>query len=467
MPTPVEDRVSPGYRAARAIGRLLVQAYYPDLVVEGAERLPAGPLVVAANHPNSLIDPVVLSVSLPRRIHWLAKATLFESGIGRLLLTSLGAIPVHRRHEGGTRDTTALLLRTAADALLEGKAIGIFPEGKSHDALRLAELKSGAARMTLLAARDLAAAGRREGVHVAPVVLHFPEKTRFRSGAVVIVGEPIEVRVTDTPEAITENVRRRIEEILVHVDDAQQEALLRAVSVLVRRRRSLGGGQLDARDHHFVDREIAAAIRRFSRDEPERVEAFRQRLVAYVDRLDRSGFSLHALEPEPGSTHRVLLATALLPVAAWGLLHSWIPYRIAGWIARRHAADRNAGLAIDRTLVPTFAVIAGLLVFPLCWLPWALLAWSHFGGWGLAAFLVTVVPTALAARWSLHVLGRRATRLLDAVLAAARPHAIDALKRERAWLWGEIDRWRSIHLGPDGSSHLGADAPVGDARDAT
>ena len=264
----MRDAVSPLYRVTRAVGEWLLRCYYPDLVVEGAERIPDGPLIIVANHPNSLADPVMLSVALPRRVYWLAKATLFESRLGGTVLKTLGAIPVHRRHEGGTRDTTQDLLRAAADTLIEGRAIGIFPEGMTHDEMRLKTLKTGASRIALLAARDLAASGSSQRVHVAPIVLYFPEKTRFRSGALVLAGEPLEVRPDDQPEALSETLRLRLEGMLVHVEDAEQERLLTAVRRLIQRRHAVGGDNSDPRETHRVDRELAAAIRRFAREEP-------------------------------------------------------------------------------------------------------------------------------------------------------------------------------------------------------
>ena len=89
---PLRDPSTLPHRLARSAARLLLRAYYPDLVVEGADNAPDGPLLVVANHPNSLVDPVLVSVFLPRKIHWLAKHTLFAGRIMRAALTS-AALP--------------------------------------------------------------------------------------------------------------------------------------------------------------------------------------------------------------------------------------------------------------------------------------------------------------------------------------------------------------------------------------
>ena len=442
MPTaPLRDPSTLPYRLVRAGARVLLRAYYPDLVVEGEDRVPDGPLLVCANHPNSLVDPVLVSVFLPRKIHWLAKHTLFGNPAMGAALTALGAVPVKRRHEGGDRSSTEETLRAAAESLASGRAVGIFPEGRSHDEERLGELKSGAGRMAVLAARDLAAAGRHETVHVVTVVLHFSSKTRFRTGALVAVGTPFPVSAQDTPELVMERIRGGMAGLMVHVDDEAQESLLRDARVLIRRRAAVDPMRSDPKEVHRVDREVARAIRRFSAEEPERVAAFSARLRAYVEALDRQGLSLHALEERNEDPKRTWLALLLLPVALWGALHSGIPY----------ALTRRLGLAQsrseDRTTVAMYSLLTGAVIFPVAWLLEAALI-ARLAGWPAAVvFLITAPVTGLVARWVFHVLRRQAGRIVDAVLIGSHRHAVERLQAERAWLWSEIDRWQGM-LGP-------------------
>jgi 1-acyl-sn-glycerol-3-phosphate acyltransferase len=84
-------------RLGRWLVRGLVRFYYPRIEVEGAERLPAsGPLLLAANHPNSLIDPVVVGIAVRRPVRLLAKAPLFELPVLGGVLRSGGMIPAYR-----------------------------------------------------------------------------------------------------------------------------------------------------------------------------------------------------------------------------------------------------------------------------------------------------------------------------------------------------------------------------------
>src|SRR5215207_4950064 len=67
------------YQLLRGTAAIALRWYYSDIAVQGAERVPrAGPLLILANHPNALIDPLLVGTAVMRRVLLTAKATLFE-----------------------------------------------------------------------------------------------------------------------------------------------------------------------------------------------------------------------------------------------------------------------------------------------------------------------------------------------------------------------------------------------------
>jgi len=137
----------------RGIVRGLVRFYYPRIEVTGGGLIPrTGPVLLVANHPNSLIDPILLGIAAQRPVRLMAKAPLFAIPVFGAVLRALGMVPAYRGSDDAKQVTKNLeSLALAARSLAGGGVMGIFPEGKSHDAAQLALVRSGAARLALQA----------------------------------------------------------------------------------------------------------------------------------------------------------------------------------------------------------------------------------------------------------------------------------------------------------------------------
>ncbi|MEO5510230.1 MAG: 1-acyl-sn-glycerol-3-phosphate acyltransferase [Longimicrobiales bacterium] len=149
--------------------------------------IPDGPVLVLANHPNALLDPLMIFHIAGRPTRPLAKAPLFEQLFVGTLLRGMGGLPVFR-----PKDDPTLLHRNdetfaaAIAALHAGDAVQIYPEGQSHSGPSMTPLRTGAARIAL---RAEAEHGWTLGLAIVPIGLTYSGKSLFRSRVVAQVGE--------------------------------------------------------------------------------------------------------------------------------------------------------------------------------------------------------------------------------------------------------------------------------------
>jgi 1-acyl-sn-glycerol-3-phosphate acyltransferase len=190
-------------RRVRAVARGYFRAAGIRISVDGLERLPAGPAVLAANHPSWLDGPLLVA-ALPPRHGLVAKAELRRNPLLRMALRRIGTAFVERADPG----------RSAADAMelgritAGGRSLVFFPEGTVRRAPGVHPFRMGA---------FVAAAGA--GLPVVPVTLTgsrtalrgdqwFPR----RAAVLVKVLPPLHPRGSDWDAALAvrDECRRRI-----------------------------------------------------------------------------------------------------------------------------------------------------------------------------------------------------------------------------------------------------------------
>jgi glycerol-3-phosphate O-acyltransferase/dihydroxyacetone phosphate acyltransferase len=148
--------------------------------------IPEGPVLVIANHPNSLIDGLVVMKVAGRRVRPLGKAPLFEKPLVGHMLRGLGALPVYRPQDfPGETWRNEDTFKEAVASLRAREAVLIFPEGLSHSESRLAKMKTGAARIALEAEEGVAWS---LGLQVVPVGLTYHRKHAIRGRVAAAVG---------------------------------------------------------------------------------------------------------------------------------------------------------------------------------------------------------------------------------------------------------------------------------------
>lgn len=392
-----------GYVLVRALARFLLNLFYTGIEVVGAEHVPtAGPLIVAANHHNSVVDAMLLLTVIRRPLHILANAPLFRHPLIGPFLRLIGALPVHRREEAGDDPSrNAALFAATTAALRAGGAILIFPEGRTQPEPVLQAIRTGTARM-LLAAESEAPGHPR--VTLLPVGLLFHQPGTFRAGrAFVLIGRPIATAdCLDSGQATSGRVARILTDRLadalraqiVEADDRHTLRLLKLVEELWRENDGAPPPDEPARIARLQG--AMRIYRSLLQSAPDRVAAFRGELEAFDAELEKAGLAAVHLSRAYSVVvvARFALSEGLslflgAPLALFGVAAHVLPYQLTAAAVRLlpHTDEEDA----------TDKIAAGLVLFPLAWSAEAYAVFAVGGGLALAIFLAVLLPTGFFA----------------------------------------------------------------------
>ncbi len=396
------------YRLLRRVASLALRWYYRGIEVIGIENVPAtGPVIVAANHWNALIDALVIACALDRRVRLTAKATLLANPVTRLLVRVVGIIPL--RHASDERHNDARLSETRnaesfsaiLDALSSGEVVLIFPEGRSHSEPELGRLKTGCARLALMAQVERAL----PSVPIIPVGLTFEEKGRPRTRVLVRVGPPLRTEgpVDLTPkqvQALTSRLDHALRDLTLNFSSQENaDRVLEVAALLTKvldRVRPLAAPDPPLADSVRMAQRLESArhllpgaspvLARDVDDFLGRMDAFRARLQADRIPVNDLWMPVTAWAGAWFVVRELSLVILALPVALWGHINHWIPLAFARWIGR--ATSRNADEPAMQTLV------SGLVLVLSFYAAIAVFIARFVGPWWAAIYVIALPPSA-------------------------------------------------------------------------
>jgi 1-acyl-sn-glycerol-3-phosphate acyltransferase len=341
-------------------------------------------LLICANHANSLVDPVLIGIGVRRPVRFLAKAPLFDVPVFGALMRAFGMLPAYRGSDDRTQVRKNLeSLDAAAQVLAEGHAMGIFPEGKSHDETRLEPVKSGASRIAIQAVE----AGVK-GVVVLPVGVNYENKERFRSSVWIQIGEPLDIErwleshggdTRVAMRALTPEIERRLQVAVVHLHEAKWQPFLQDLEVLYPAR-SNSDPVASIRQRKL----IADAMNFFATTDRPRAEAIAGRIAAYRSAVHEAGLEVDSPVLIGLGWRRVLMFVSqlfwglalFLPAIAGTLFHI-IPFAVVRFVAAR---VRPPG----RTTVAMYLMIVGIPIY---------LGWYGFCAYWMYQYFATWIAT--------------------------------------------------------------------------
>ena len=443
------------YAVVRVLARFWIWFFFERVEIRHPERVPsAGPVLLCINHPNNLIDSLLVGAVVPRQVHYLGTATLFRNPLIARLLVALGVIPVYRQADDPDKMGRNMEMFAACHRAFDhGRLIAIYPEGATRAEAHVQRIKTGAARIAL--GYEAHAPGR---LTIVPVGLSFDARKRFRGRVLVSFGEPVVVSPSlaayrEEPvkalRALTAAIQGAMEREVVHVERIDTAALARAVDAIYRGELEHELWEERGRSRRRTvplptSKAVADAVEHLRARDPERIELLWQRILGY-----HAGLAAYRLRDEAVRTRLESVAQRQrvarswqtivgLPLFAYGGAVNFLPYYLPGWLAGR--------MSRRRTDYATIRLLASVVAFPLFWaLETLLVGWVGGLGWALAFFLSLPLGGLIAYRYLVGT-GRLRHQLRFGALLLTRAQEARRLLAERREIVEELERARRDDL---------------------
>lgn len=351
-------------KVLRKFAHTLIKKYYPKIQFTGVDQIPSdGPILFCANHPNSLIDPVLIGITAKRPVSFMAKAPLFRTPILGPIMHALGMVPAYRgRDDSSQVKKNQKSLDRVIQGLQSGRAMGIFPEGVSTDLRQLGLVRGGAARIALGAFE-----GGVEDLVIIPLGINYERKERLGSKVWINVGEPIQLQsfvdstrsneekgITEDKvlrRKLTQQIESNLKTVIVHLENAEWDPLLDDLETLVehsKHKASLKIPKLMRR------KRIADALNYFHREEETGTEVIAQ-IKQYHQKVKSAGLLIDdpiLQRSTPKTTFRIFWQLIHLVIwfipALFGTLGNIVPFVITRAIAGKVQDEGQKTTALAR-----------------------------------------------------------------------------------------------------------------------
>jgi glycerol-3-phosphate O-acyltransferase/dihydroxyacetone phosphate acyltransferase len=440
-----------GYRLLRRFATFWINRFFHKIEIHGARNIPDGAVILAMNHPNNLIDSLMISYAIERKIHYLATSQFFRNKLLALFLHNAGVIPVYRKQDDPAHNKkNVATFQACYEVLNSGGTIGIYPEGTTHSEPRVKPIKTGAARIALETEQQFPVR-----VNIVPVGLNFSVRKSFRGEVLISFGAPIDASgylpqykldPIAAVEHLTSDLQDAMEKEVLHIDAPELDQLVKDIEEIYKGELISdlieSGHKTEEVDSFRLSQKLVEGIHFFNKRDPARLMKIREEVNHYNKRLRKAHLQdkqLHEIDFRTAwMLLRLLLLLAGLPLALWGWINHFLPYQLTRWISQK--------IAKKETDYATTRILSGILLYSAFYtaqIYWVLL---RFGIVDALVYGFTLPLSGAFAYyyWDKFKVFSAHLRLYRLMLT--RRHFLNQLKERRGQLIAEMDRAKEDYL---------------------
>lgn len=218
------------YRILRRATSDANRVYLGKIHVENGNLIPKGePFIFVANHPSSLLDPLVCAGSLGVPIYFLGRADLFKKKLVAKFLRATHMWPIYRSIDGkDSLSKNEKVFKECYASLKEGNPILLYGEGFTDEQFvrRVKKIKKGAVRIAMGAELEY---DFNLNIKIVPIGINYTNPENLGSDLIIRVAEPIKIKDykakyeqnnVKTLLEITDELEKKIQNQIIHVKDS-------------------------------------------------------------------------------------------------------------------------------------------------------------------------------------------------------------------------------------------------------
>ena len=347
--------------------------------VVGLENIPQNSACIfSANHTNTLMDALVLLRMNAEKKVFIARGDIFKKPLIAKFMRFCRILPIYRIRDGfkSVKDNNSEIIEQAVDVIHDEVKLFLYPEATHRTKHSLRQLSKGIFHIALKANEDF---GHEKPVYIVPTGIEYGDYFRYRSTALINIGEPINVteyvnQHKDESEAVIMNGLRqilseRMSKLISFIPDNEED--YDAIWELTKIKAGFRGTLKQRLENN---QKTIKEILEWKEREPEKAKETFEKVNTFTRERKKKKISIFSVTKKNiiGTVlWKTLVALAILPTfiaTAIATSPIWLITMILKNSFKDKAWGNTVSFGVETILHPLLMILCLILTF--CMLPW-------------------------------------------------------------------------------------------------